>query len=318
MSSPTPSTHKHRPIICLMGPTASGKTDLAIELCQRLDGEVISVDSALIYREMDIGTAKPTAEERAAAPHHLIDICDPSESYSAAEFCRDARTLIEDCFERNKWPVLAGGTMLYFKSLLQGLAELPATDPQVREQVNQRLQQQGPESLHAWLNEFDPETSARLHPADSQRLSRAIEVYLVSGKPLSQWHHEQRLTPLPYPVLQLAIAPQDRAVLHQRIEQRFDNMLSSGFEEEVRRLFERGDLELDMPSMRSVGYRQMWLYLNGQYTLDEARYRGIVATRQLAKRQLTWLRSWPELEWLDTFDEQKCDKVLKKLEEISI
>lgn len=301
-----------------MGPTASGKTDLAIELCQRLGGEVISVDSALIYRGMDIGTAKPTLEERAAAPHHLIDICDPSESYSAAEFCRDARTLIDDCWQRGKWPILAGGTMLYFKSLLQGLAQLPATDPEVREQVNRRLKEAGPESLHRWLAEFDPETAERLHPTDSQRLSRAIEVYLVSGKPLSLWHREQELQPLENPAIQIAIAPEDRAALHQRIEQRFDLMLANGFEEEVRALYQRGDLELDMPSIRSVGYRQMWLYLNGEYSLDEARYRGIVATRQLAKRQLTWLRSWPELLWLDTFEAQKCDKVLKKVELISI
>lgn len=301
-----------------MGPTASGKTDLAIELCQRLDGEVISVDSALIYRGMDIGTAKPTLEERAAAPHHLIDICDPSEAYSAAEFCRDARALIDDCWQRGKWPILAGGTMLYFKSLLQGLAQLPATNPEVRDQVNQRLKEEGPESLHRWLGEFDPETAERLHPTDSQRLSRAIEVYLVSGKPLSVWHREQELQPLENPAIQVAIAPEDRAVLHQRIEQRFDLMLANGFEAEVRALYQRGDLELDMPSIRCVGYRQMWLYLNGEYSLDEARYRGIVATRQLAKRQLTWLRSWPELFWMDTFDAQKCDKVLKKVEEISI
>jgi tRNA dimethylallyltransferase len=296
-----------------MGPTASGKTDLAIELCQRLNGEVISVDSALIYREMDIGTAKPTMEERAAAPHHLIDICDPSEHYSAAEFCRDAKRLIDDCYARGKWPILAGGTMLYFKALLHGLADLPATDPATREAVNQKLKQQGPESLHAWLAEFDQETAARLHPTDSQRLSRAIEVYLVSGKPLSQWHREQALKPLPYPQLQLAIAPNDRAVLHRRIEQRFDKMLEQGFVQEVEQLFKRGDLDIDKPSIRCVGYRQIWLYLNGEYSLDEARYRGIVATRQLAKRQLTWLRSWSELLWLDTFDAQKCDKVLKRL-----
>jgi len=316
--NPLTELSKQKPLICLMGPTASGKTALAIDLCEQLNGEIISVDSALIYREMDIGTAKPSAEEQAAATHHLIDICDPTESYSAAEFREDALRLIQSLYESGKWPILAGGTMLYFKTLMQGMAELPSTDPTVRAQVKQRLEESGPQGLHQWLAEFDTDSANRLHPNDPQRLSRAIEVYLMSGKPLSVWHQEQNDYVFPYAHLQLAIAPQDRAVLHQRIEQRFDSMLEQGFEDEVRRLYQRGDLSVDMPSIRCVGYRQMWSYLDNEMDLEEARFRGIVATRQLAKRQFTWLRSWENIHWLDSLSGNNTQKVLKKLDKISI
>ncbi len=309
---------QEKPLLCLMGPTASGKTALAIELSQQLDGEIISVDSALIYQGMDIGTAKPNAEELAAAKHHLIDIRDPAESYSAAEFSKDTCALIADIYERGKHPILAGGTMLYFKTLIQGMAQLPATDVHTRQQVNRVLKEKGSEALHSWLKEFDEETAQRLHPNDPQRLSRAIEVYLMTGKPLSQWHAEQELSLFPLQRLDLAIAPEERSVLHQRIEQRFDIMLQQGFEQEVTELFQRGDLNSQMPSIRSVGYRQMWSYLEDEYDLAEARFRGIVATRQLAKRQFTWLRSWPGVYWLDTFAPDNSQKVLKKLNNISI
>ncbi|MEE4246886.1 MAG: tRNA (adenosine(37)-N6)-dimethylallyltransferase MiaA [Kangiellaceae bacterium] len=306
------------PVICLMGPTASGKTDLAIELCGELNGQIISVDSALVYRQMDIGTAKPTAEELARAPHHLIDICDPTETYSAAQFASDAKAIIERLLRQGKTPILAGGTMLYFKALLEGLAQLPATDKAIRQKVAEVLDQRGSEALHRWLAEFDEESAERLHPNDPQRLSRAIEVYLMSGKTLSQFHREQRLQPLQYANHCFAIAPAQRSDLHQRIEQRFDKMLADGFVEEVRALYQRGDLSVDMPSIRCVGYRQIWSYLSGESTLEEARYRGIVATRQLAKRQFTWLRSWPNLTWLRSGDKNNLANVLKIIGATSI
>ena len=310
--------HADKPVLCVMGPTASGKTSLAIELCERLNGEIISVDSALIYRGMDIGTAKPSDDEQQQAKHHLIDICDPSQSYSAAQFRNDALALIEQIYQAGKWPILAGGTMLYFKTLIQGIAELPATDDNVREQVSQVLHDKGSEHLHQWLSEVDPESAKRLHPNDPQRLSRALEVFLISGKPLSHFHQQQSLNRFPYALSQFAIAPEDRTVLHQRIEQRFDAMLQQGFEQEVKALYERGDLTTDMPSIRCVGYRQMWAYLAGECSLDEARFRGIVATRQLAKRQFTWLRSWSDLTWLDSLAQNNAQRVLKILGNISI
>lgn len=313
-----PNKAAKKPVICLMGPTASGKTDLAIELCQQLNGEIISVDSALVYRGMDIGTAKPSAKERAAAKHHLIDIREPNESYSAAEFRQDALKLIEQIDSEGKWPILAGGTMLYFKALLFGIADLPPTDDLIREQVAAHLQEKGAPGLHQWLSEIDPESAQRLHPNDPQRLSRAIEVFLISGKPLSQWHKEQQLQQIPYPVIQYAIAPQERSVLHKRIERRFDLMLEQGFEDEMRKLMARGDLNLEMPSMRCVGYRQMWQYLSGEFDLEQARYRAVVATRQLAKRQFTWLRSWEDMNWLDSLSQNNCARVLKNLGNISI
>ena len=283
--------------IFLMGPTASGKTALAIALRKVLPVELISVDSALIYRGMDIGTAKPDAAELSAAPHRLLDILDPAEAYSAADFRRDALAAMAEIVAAGRIPLLVGGTMLYFKALLEGLSPLPSADPEVRARIEQLAAEQGWNALHQQLQEIDPVAAARIHPNDPQRLSRALEVFFISGK--TQVH-------------QFAIAPASRELLHQRIEQRFHQMLASGFEAEVRALFARGDLHTDMPSIRCVGYRQMWSYLNGEIPYDEMVYRGVCATRQLAKRQVTWLRGWEGVHWLDSEQpEQALNKVLQ-------
>lgn len=295
-------------VITIYGPTAAGKTALSLGLCEKLDCEIISVDSALIYRGMDIGTAKPTPEEQAKVPHHLIDICDPSETYSAADFQRDALRLIDDIQARGKVPLLVGGTMLYFKALLEGLSQLPESDASVRQKLTQEMEASGLAVLHDRLKTVDPVSAERIHPNDPQRTLRALEVYEISGKTLTELTKE-RFGQLNKPVYQFAIAPKERSVLHQRIEQRFDQMLSEPFEDEVRKLFERGDLHEDLPSIRSVGYRQMWQYLNGELSYEEMRERGIIATRQLAKRQLTWLNGWPGVTWLETDDPQMNDKV---------
>ncbi|MGL5949598.1 MAG: tRNA (adenosine(37)-N6)-dimethylallyltransferase MiaA [Aeromonas sp.] len=293
-----------------MGPTASGKTDLAIALSQVLPCEIISVDSALIYRGMDIGTAKPTAAERAQAPHRLVDILDPAEAYSAADFCADALCAMHEIAARGRIPLLVGGTMLYFKALLEGLSPLPVADAAVRAGIEAEAAERGWAALHDELKAIDPVAGARIHPNDPQRLSRALEVYRLSGKTLTQLTQVQG-APLPYQVHAFAIAPAERATLHQRIEQRFDLMLANGFQAEVAALMARGDLQPDLPSMRCVGYRQMWDYLRGEITYDEMRYRGMVATRQLAKRQMTWLRGWPApLTWLDTFATDNVARVL--------
>lgn len=290
------------PAIFLMGPTASGKTDLAIALRKSLPVEVISVDSALIYKGMDIGTAKPTASELALAPHRLIDILDPAESYSVMNFRDDALREMAEITAQGKIPLLVGGTMLYYKALLDGLSPLPSADPAVRAEIERRAEQQGWNALHAELLAIDPVAGARINPNDSQRINRALEVFYISGKTMTELTAEQGEA-IPYSITQFAIAPQDRAVLHQRIEQRFHKMIDLGFEQEVRRLFERGDLNADLPSIRCVGYRQMWEYLSGEISLDEAIFKGICATRQLAKRQITWLRGWEsELNWLDSLD----------------
>lgn len=290
------------PAIFLMGPTASGKTDLAIALRKSLPVEVISVDSALIYKGMDIGTAKPTASELALAPHRLIDILDPAESYSVMNFRDDALREMSEITAQGKIPLLVGGTMLYYKALLDGLSPLPSADPAVRAEIERRAEQQGWNALHAELLAIDPVAGARINPNDSQRINRALEVFYISGRTMTELTAEQGEA-IPYSITQFAIAPQDRAVLHQRIEQRFHKMIDLGFEQEVRRLFERGDLNADLPSIRCVGYRQMWEYLSGEISLDEAIFKGICATRQLAKRQITWLRGWEsELNWLDSLD----------------
>lgn len=290
------------PVIFLMGPTASGKTDLAIRLRQTLPVEVISVDSALIYKGMDIGTAKPSADELALAPHRLIDILDPSESYSVMNFRDDALREMAEITAQGKIPLLVGGTMLYYKALLDGLSPLPSAEPVIRAQIEARAEQYGWPALHAELLKIDPVSGARINPNDSQRINRALEVFYISGKTMTELTAEQG-EGIPYNISQFAIAPQDRAVLHQRIEQRFQKMIDLGFEQEVRRLFERGDLSADLPSIRCVGYRQMWEYLSGEVSLDEAVFKGICATRQLAKRQITWLRGWgSEITWLDSLD----------------
>lgn len=288
------------PAVFLMGPTASGKTDLAVALTTVLPFEIISVDSALIYKGMDIGTAKPEAEILAKAPHHLIDILDPAQSYSAADFRRDALALMTDITARGRVPLLVGGTMMYFKVLRDGMATMPAADPKIRQQLLDRAREQGWAFLHQQLLAVDPEAAQRIKPTDTQRLQRALEVHQLTGKPLSQWHREQQDQRLPYCVTSLAVAPQDRAVLHERIAQRFGIMLERGFLEEARHLYQRGDLNVSMPSIRSVGYRQAWSWLDGELSYDEMVERVIITTRQLAKRQLTWLRSWPDIHWLDT------------------
>ncbi|CAH0524469.1 tRNA (adenosine(37)-N6)-dimethylallyltransferase MiaA [Vibrio hippocampi] len=298
-------------VIFLMGPTASGKTELAIRLRQQFPVEIISVDSALIYKGMDIGTAKPDAEELRLAPHRLIDILDPAESYSAADFRRDALAEIAKIHAEGKIPLLVGGTMMYFKALLQGLSPLPAADPTIRAQIEAEVAEKGWQALHDELSAIDPVSAKRIHPNDPQRLSRAIEVYRISGKSLTELT-ETKGEPLPFRVKQFAVAPEDRSVLHKRIEARFEKMVQSGFEEEVRALYAREDLHLDLPSIRCVGYRQMWEYLDGQGTLEDAIYRGICATRQLAKRQITWLRSWDDLVWLDSEHIENSTKTLSQ------
>ena len=297
--------------IFLMGPTASGKSALAMELVQRLPCDIISVDSALVYRGMDIGTAKPTATELALAPHRLIDLLDPAQAYSAADFCRDALREMAAITAAGRIPLLVGGTMLYYKALLDGLSPLPEADPQIRAQIEAEAQALGWAVLHQQLLQIDPVAGARIHPNDPQRLSRALEVFRITGKTMTELT-QQAGCELPYRTLQYAIAPTDRALLRQRIAERFDAMLEQGFEAEVRQLFERGDLSPDLPSIRCVGYRQMWDYLAGVIDYDEMRYRGTVATNQLAKRQLTWLRGWSHpLTWLETGSQLNPDIILR-------
>jgi tRNA dimethylallyltransferase len=293
-----------------MGPTASGKTALAIELCQALPCEIISVDSALIYKGMDIGTAKPTAEELAQAPHRLIDILDPVQSYSVAEFRRDALAAMQDITQRGRIPLLVGGTMMYYKALTEGLSTLPKADSLVRAEIEKKAQKNGWQALHHELQGIDPASAQRIHPNDPQRLTRALEIYHISGKSMTELSLNKQPS-APYQFSQFAIAPQDRQILHDRIAQRFDIMLNSGFEEEVVTLKKREDLHLDLPSMRCVGYRQMWQYLEGNINYQEMREKGLAATRQLAKRQLTWLRSWQNLHWLDTFSKDNLTNVIK-------
>ncbi|WP_303818446.1 tRNA (adenosine(37)-N6)-dimethylallyltransferase MiaA [Actinobacillus minor] len=310
--------HKKPQAIFLMGPTASGKTDLAIALRQTLPVEVISVDSALIYKGMDIGTAKPSQAELALAPHRLIDILDPAESYSAMNFRADALKEMADITASGRIPLLVGGTMLYYKALIEGLSPLPSADPTIRAEIEQRAEQQGWSALHQELLKIDPVAGTRINPNDSQRINRALEVFYITGKTMTELTAEQGES-LPYDVLQFAIAPQERAVLHERIEQRFHKMIALGFEEEVKKLYERPDLHIDLPSIRCVGYRQIWEYLQGEISLDEAIFKGICATRQLAKRQITWLRSWQsELTWLDSLaPEQAKAIVLDKWEQFA-
>ena len=300
------------PAIFLMGPTASGKTDLAIELAQRLPCEIISVDSALVYRGMDIGTAKPAPELLAQFPHRLIDIRDPAEAYSAAEFRSDALAAMAEATAAGRIPLLIGGTMLYYKALLDGLAAMPSADAAVRAELEARAEAEGLAALHAELAQVDPESAARIHPNDPQRLVRALEVYRVSGQSMSEHRRLQAegREALPYQVVQLAIAPAERSVLHQRIALRFRLMLEQGFIDEVQALYQRRDLHAGLPSIRSVGYRQAWDYLDGKIGKEEMSERAIIATRQLAKRQFTWLRSWESLHWLDSLS---CDKLQQAL-----
>lgn len=291
------------PVLCLVGPTASGKTAAALALARALAHErpleIISMDSALVYRQMDIGTAKPSAAEQAEVPHHLIDLIDPAQSYSAAQFRDDALRLIAEIRARGGTPLVVGGTMMYYKVLCEGLNALPSADPEVRAALEDEARREGWPALHARLAQVDPVTAARLAPNDAQRIQRALEVWTVSGQAMSALHAAQRPEPAPYAFVPVALEPSDRGVLHARIAQRFDAMLAQGLVDEVARLRARGDLHPGLPSIRCVGYRQIWSYLDGDIDLPSAREQGIFATRQLCKRQLTWLRSLPARRVID-------------------
>jgi len=306
------------PAIFLMGPTASGKTDVAVELIKHFPCEIISVDSALIYRGMDIGTAKPDQATLKNAPHGLIDICDPAEAYSAADFRRDALQEMAEITARGNVPLLVGGTMLYFKTLRDGLAEMPPADPAIRQAIEQEAAEKGWPAIHEQLAKVDPETAATLHPNHSQRIERALEVYQITGKPMSEFKAEQQTEPFPYRLLQMAIIPKSRQALHERIALRFEKMMESGFLAEMETLYERKDLHKDLPSIRAVGYRQAWDYLSGNLNRDEMIERAIIATRQLAKRQFTWLRNWPDLQeiTLDTEQDVGADCLQTVLAEV--
>lgn len=329
------------PAILLMGPTASGKTDLAMALCDRLPCDIISVDSAMIYRGMDIGTAKPTAAELARAPHRLIDICDPAETYSAADFRRDALAAMAEITAAGRIPLLVGGTMMYFKALIHGMSGLPSASSDVRRALEQEAEERGWEALHEELRSSDPVAAERIHPNNRQRLIRALEVLRLTGKPISEfWKAESgsgeqptvegqggdiedytyftrwqadETSSLPYTVVQLAMMPPERRVLHERIRLRFLKMLEAGFLDEVRALMLREDLHRDLPSMRCVGYRQAWSYLSGEDDYETFVSKGVAATRQLAKRQLTWLRKWSDVDWLDSDDKLIVEAALKKI-----
>ncbi|WP_425640587.1 tRNA (adenosine(37)-N6)-dimethylallyltransferase MiaA [Marinomonas gallaica] len=301
-------------VVCLMGPTASGKTGLAVELASQHGYDIISVDSALVYKGMDIGTAKPDAETLAKAPHRLIDIIEPTESYSAADFLSDVQREVEDIVAQGKTPLLVGGTMMYFNALQKGLAPMPSADPIIRAEFDQHAAKFGLASLHEQLKEIDPVAAARINPNDSQRLQRALEVYRLTGKTMTQLWAEQEAQELPFELVNIAVMPQERSVLHQRIEQRFHIMMEQGFLAEVEGLHRRGDLTIEMPSVRCVGYRQLWQYLEGEDTLDEAVFKGVVATRQLAKRQHTWLRGWDDLVIFDSLHKDLLGQTLKYLE----
>jgi tRNA dimethylallyltransferase len=308
------------PIPCLLGPTASGKTAAALALAAQRPIEIISVDSALVYRQMDIGTAKPTAEERAIAPHHLIDIVDPANAYSAAEFRADALRLTAEIHARGRLPLLVGGTMLYYKALTQGLNDLPAADPNVRAQLDADAARDGWPALHARLAAVDAATAARLAPNDSQRIQRALEVFMLTGETMSTLLAAPARTDdaaADWRFVPIALEPSDRSVLHARIERRFDAMLENGFVDEVVKLRERGDLSPEMPSMRCVGYRQVWEYLDGAVDYATMRDKGVFATRQLCKRQLTWLRSMEERVVVDCCDREATARVLEVIEALT-
>ncbi len=306
--SPRPSTELP-PAILLMGPTASGKSGIALELASRFPMEIVSVDSALVYRQMDIGTAKPDRETRSRVAHHLIDLLDPTERYSAAQFCDDAIEAVQTIVESRRIPLLAGGTMLYFKALREGLAELPPADVATRQVIDTMAQDVGWPAMHRELERFDPLSAQRLDPNDAQRIQRAMEVFYLTGKSMSALIAEGKSKPLPFRVIPLALIPSERSVLHERIAERFEMMLEMGLLAEVRGLREKYDLHPDLPSMRCVGYRQVWQYLDGEFGLTTLREKAVAATRQLAKRQLTWLRAMPNLTTFDCLAGNLADQV---------
>jgi len=310
------ATEAHGPVICLMGPTASGKTDLAIALVASLPLEIISVDSVMIYRDMDIGSAKPDRQTLELAPHRLIDFLDPAEAYSAARFRQDARLHIAEVRAAGRIPLLVGGTMLYYRALLDGLSRLPSADAETRQRLEAEAAEVGWQVMHQRLQVVDAEAAARIHPNDPQRIQRALEVYEVAGTPMSVLQRQGREQTCEMPdAIKLAVAPAERAVLHQRIAQRFEMMLQQGLVEEVQRLYQRADLDLSKPAMRAVGYRQVWEYLAGVMNYTDMQERGVIATRQLAKRQLTWLRAEPGVKHFDSLEKNLIPSVLKWVEQ---
>lgn len=302
------------PVLFLMGPTAAGKTQLVVRLRQSLPVDIISVDSAMVYKGMDIGTAKPSAEILAIAPHRLIDICDPMEAYSAARFCHDARKEINAIRSNGRIPVLVGGTGLYFRSLEHGLSKLPSADQETRKRLEDQAQVLGWEKMHARLAEVDPDAAIRIHPNDPQRIQRALEVYELTGMALTEHFSSRQIPGLPSRIIKLIVSPADRSILHRRISQRFYEMLDGGLIPEVETLYQRGDLNPGLPAMRMVGYRQVWKYLEGQLDYQHMIEHAIVATRQLAKRQLTWLRREAGAEWFDSQQPDQVYNILKYIE----
>ncbi len=296
--------------IVITGPTASGKSWLATELARRLPLEIVNVDSAQVYRQMDIGTAKPGPDLRREIPHHLIDIRDPSEPYSVADFCKDAIRVIREISERGNTALLTGGTMLYLKALREGLSELPPANDEVRGDIARLARQEGWEAVHRRLAEVDPQAAARIHPGDPQRLQRALEVYELTGTPLTALHRAGAAA-LPLRLLEIVIWPPDRQVLHRCIRDRFLGMLAAGFLDEVRALHRRGDLQADLPAIKAVGYRQAWAYLEGELDYETMQEKAIIATRQLAKRQFTWLRGWRGMQLLDSPDMDQALKIVR-------
>lgn len=294
-----------------MGPTASGKTGVAVELVRMLKAEIVSVDSAMVYRSMDIGTAKPDAATLAVAPHRLIDIRDPAQAYSAAEFCQDARTEIAAIHARGRLPLLVGGTSLYFGALEHGLSPLPAADADTRAAIEQEADRAGWAALHAQLAQIDAPSARRIHPNDAQRIQRALEIHRLTGRAPSAIHADTQRPQLPWPLLKIAVAPRQRCTLHERIETRFRQMMASELLAEVEKLYARPDLNDALPAVRAVGYRQLWQVLAGQYTLQQGVERAIIASRQLAKRQLTWLRRESGVQWLDSDDDDLQQQVAR-------
>lgn len=301
--------------LVILGPTASGKSALSLELAKRFPVEIISMDSALVYRGMDVGTAKPTLEERAVCPHHLIDIRDIGESYSAADFLEDAVRLVKEIRARGRYPLIVGGTMLYAKALRDGINEMPSTSPEVRMAVASEAETLGWPAMHAQLAEVDPQTAARLSPNDSQRIGRALEVYRMTGRPLSAFHAEASKAP-PFETLTVGLLPQDRKTLHQRIEERFDLMLADGFLDEMRQLMQREDYDPESPAMRAVGYRQAIDFLEGRTDWAGFHLAGVAATRQLAKRQMTWMRSMPDVTLLDPLKEETLEAMVAMMNQV--
>lgn len=309
------------PAIFVMGPTASGKTALALELADKLPVELISVDSALVYKGMDIGTAKPDAKTLEQYPHRLVDIKEPSQPYSAAEFQTDALAAMQEISDSGRIPLLVGGTMMYYKFLCEGAADLPPADETIREQILLEANELGWPEMHKKLQGIDVEAANKIKPNDSQRIQRALEVYKVSGQTLSEFQRNQPAYKLPYEILCLGIAPKERSLLHERIALRLEQMFAQGFIEEVEGLKQREDVHIELPAMRSVGYRQVWEYLDGHYSYEQMRDKALFATRQLAKRQLTWLRKWPNLHWLESTDKDilaKCLKILDSTARINV